>query len=83
MAWMWWLLAPVATTAFGALVLWFRALTAGRPSRWRRVGAIGEHHRLLDALGLAHPAPAPTNVILVASAAEAAEPVTDLEVSAG
>jgi hypothetical protein len=85
MAWMWWLLAPMGSTALGALVLWLRTLALAQPGRWRRVGAIGEHHRLLDALGPTTSAAEPSNVLLVAAPAAAgaqSEPVTELGASA-
>jgi hypothetical protein len=49
MAWMWWLLAPVASTGLGAAVIWWRTPTgAGR--RFRRTDAMSEHQALLRAL---------------------------------
>jgi hypothetical protein len=49
MAWVWWLLAPVASTALGAIVIWWRTPTeTGR--RLRRADAISEHQALLRAL---------------------------------
>lgn len=49
MAWMWWLLAPVASTAIGATVIWWRAWRE-RSAGWRRSGAMSEHRALLRAL---------------------------------
>jgi hypothetical protein len=47
MAWLWWLLAPVASTALGALVSWWR----GTDARWpRRTDPVSEHQALLQAL---------------------------------
>jgi hypothetical protein len=55
MAWMWWLLAPVASTALGAIVIWWRTpAEAGR--RLRRADAISEHQALLRALAQQPPA---------------------------
>jgi hypothetical protein len=55
MAWMWWLLAPVASTALGAIVIWWRMPTeSGR--RLRRTDAISEHQALLRALAQEPPA---------------------------
>jgi hypothetical protein len=55
MAWVWWLLAPVASTALGAVVIWWRTPTeAGR--RLRRADAISEHQALLRALAQQPPA---------------------------
>jgi hypothetical protein len=49
MAWLWWLLAPVASTGVGAVVIWWRGPTgAGR--RLRRTDAVTEHQALLRAL---------------------------------
>jgi hypothetical protein len=54
MAWVWWLLAPVASTAVGAIVLWWRAPTE-TGSRFRREDAISEHQALLRALAQQQP----------------------------
>jgi hypothetical protein len=49
MAWVWWLLAPVASTVLGAIVIWWRTPTeTGR--RLHRADAISEHQALLRAL---------------------------------
>jgi len=49
MAWVWWLLAPVASTGVGAGVIWWRTpAVAGR--RLRRSDAVSEHQALLRAL---------------------------------
>ncbi|MFL6162744.1 MAG: hypothetical protein ACJ74U_11010 [Jatrophihabitantaceae bacterium] len=58
MAWLWWLLAPVASTLLGALWLRMRARfeVGRRPAR----DAMAEHRALLTALspaGAAEPAP--------------------------
>jgi membrane protein YqaA with SNARE-associated domain len=52
MAWIWWLLAPVASTVLGASVLWwFGRHEQGRSSRPGRGGdAMRQHRALLDAL---------------------------------
>jgi hypothetical protein len=49
MAWVWWLLAPVASTALGAIVIWWRD-PSGTGRRLRRDDAISEHQALLRAL---------------------------------
>jgi hypothetical protein len=49
MAWVWWLLAPVASTALGAIVIWWRSST-GTGHRLRRADPIAEHQALLRAL---------------------------------
>jgi hypothetical protein len=49
MAWVWWLLAPVASTVVGAGVIWWRARAdAGNPLRGS--DSIAEHQALLCAL---------------------------------
>jgi hypothetical protein len=49
MAWVWWLLAPVASTGLGAIVIWWRT-PAEAGNRRRRADAISEHQALLRAL---------------------------------
>jgi len=49
MAWVWWLLAPVASTALGAIVIWWRTPTESG-HRLRQADAIAEHQALLRAL---------------------------------
>jgi len=49
MAWLWWLLAPVASTGLGAVVIWWRGPT-GASRRLRRTDAVTEHQALLKAL---------------------------------
>jgi hypothetical protein len=49
MAWLWWLLAPVASTGVGAVVIWWRN-PAGPERRLRRADAVTEHQALLRAL---------------------------------
>jgi len=52
MAWVWWLLAPVASTVVGAGVIWWRARAeAGKPLRGS--DSIAEHQALLRALASA------------------------------
>jgi hypothetical protein len=56
MAWVWWLLAPVASTAVGAVVIWWRA-QGGVGKRLRGSDPVAEHQALLRALAhgpLAH-----------------------------
>jgi hypothetical protein len=49
MAWLWWLLAPVASTGLGAVAIWWRTPTeTGR--RLRRPDPVSEHRALLRAL---------------------------------
>ena len=49
MAWLWWLLAPVVSTALGAVAIWWRA--AGETGhRFRRPDPVSEHQALLRAL---------------------------------
>jgi hypothetical protein len=54
MAWVWWLLAPLASTAVGAVVLWWRAPTE-TGNRLRGADAISEHQALLRALAQQRP----------------------------
>ncbi|MDQ1740718.1 MAG: hypothetical protein QOE53_2370 [Pseudonocardiales bacterium] len=49
MAWVWWLLAPIASTMLGAIVIWWRSPTE-TGNRLRRADAISEHQALLHAL---------------------------------
>lgn len=58
MAWLWWLLAPVASTLIGSLVLTVRAAwEPGHRRRRFRSNPIAEHQALLDALAQHVPAP--------------------------
>lgn len=65
MAWMWWLLAPVASTVLGASVIWWRAAhESGSSGRAR--DAMTEHQDLLRALqrpGADHPVPVTMQVL--------------------
>jgi hypothetical protein len=54
MAWVWWLLAPVASTVLGTIVIWWRTPTE-RGRRLRRADAISEHQALLRALAQQQP----------------------------
>ncbi len=54
MAWMWWLLAPVASTAVGAAVIWWRTPAEGG-RRFRRADAMSEHQALMRALARQQP----------------------------
>jgi len=54
MAWVWWLLAPVASTVLGAIVIWWRTPTE-TARRLRRADAISEHQALLRALAQEQP----------------------------
>ncbi len=65
MSWLWWLLAPVCSTAVGATLLWARAQAATRrtvhPS-----DPIGQHHTLLAVLAAGHSdQPAPSTMIVL------------------
>jgi hypothetical protein len=55
MAWVLWLLAPVASTVLGAIVIWWRN-PAGTGRRWQSTDAISEHQALLRALARTSPA---------------------------
>ena len=50
MAWLWWLLAPIAVSVVGAIVLWWRGIGEPRSSAWTRSSVMAEHHALLAAL---------------------------------
>jgi len=57
MAWLWWLLAPVASTLLGGLILMLRAAAEpGRRAARRRTDPVAEHRALLAALARHHPA---------------------------
>ncbi|MGX7679246.1 hypothetical protein ACSMXN_10150 [Jatrophihabitans sp. DSM 45814] len=74
MAWVWWLLAPVCSTAIGALVLSWRGWTEWRSSTLRPGNAIAEHHAILEALTSQHgDAVVPVNLILIPAPAEQSE----------
>jgi hypothetical protein len=64
MAWVWWLMAPVLTTATGASVVWWRgrrALGKTAPSH-----AMAQHRQLLRALAQGHPdAAEPVNLVIL------------------
>ncbi|MEO6504040.1 MAG: hypothetical protein ABIQ09_19295 [Jatrophihabitantaceae bacterium] len=69
MAWMWWLLAPVASTGLGAAVIWWRTpIKAGR--RLRRADAMSEHQALLQALARQPSASVPPPVTMRVLAAD-------------
>ena len=64
MAWLWWLLAPVASTLLGGLVLTVRAAAEpGHRLRRLRDDPMAEHRALLAAL--AEHAPQPSHAIRV------------------
>jgi hypothetical protein len=69
MAWMWWLLAPIASTGLGAAVIWWRAPTENG-GRLRRTNAMSEHQALLRALAQQPSADAPPPVTMRVLAAE-------------
>jgi len=57
MAWLWWLLAPVASTLLGGLILMLRAAAdPGHRAARRRTDPIAEHRALLAALARHHSA---------------------------
>jgi|GEM_PF-3339541 len=74
MAWLWWLLAPVLSTALGAMAIWWRA-AGERGRRFRRSDPVSEHQALLRALAQ------PPRVVVTARAGSAAlvtdRPATD------
>jgi hypothetical protein len=57
MAWMWWLLAPVASTVAGAGLLWLRSWCEPGSSS-RPAAAMREHQAVLQALSRLQPAEA-------------------------
>jgi hypothetical protein len=65
MAWMWWLLAPVASTALGAALLWWRSRR--EPGSASRAGtAMREHQAVLRALSRLQPDdPPPATMLLI------------------
>jgi hypothetical protein len=71
MAWMWWLLAPVLTTASGALVVWWRGrLAIGRAGPGQ---AMAQHQRLIRALAQGHAAAEePVNIVVEVAPADGA-----------
>lgn len=72
MAWMWWLLAPVASTGLGAAVIWWQT-PAQTGRRLRRADAMSEHQALLRALAqpsAAAPTPATIRVLAADQAAD-------------
>jgi hypothetical protein len=55
MAWLWWLLAPVASTLLGGLILMLRAAAEpGHRAARRRTDPVAEHRALLAALARHH-----------------------------
>ena len=73
MAWMWWLLAPVLTTAAGAVCLWWRGQRLARSAGWRTPTAIAEHHAFLEALPQGRAGePMPLNLVLLHAPADEA-----------
>jgi hypothetical protein len=50
MAWIAWLVAPLAVTTAGALWYWLRGIKEARSAQLRPGNAIAEHHELLSAL---------------------------------
>lgn len=77
MAWLWWLLAPVAVSVVGAIVLWWWGTGAPRSSVWTRNSVMTEHQALLSAL-TRHVAEdprysEPVNLLLLPTAPEESE----------
>jgi hypothetical protein len=65
-AWLWWLLAPVATTSAGALLLWWRAWSAPSGRRLPAARAMAAHRAMLAALpGSAPDDPIPVTLRLL------------------
>ena len=65
MAWMWWLLAPVASTAIGAGLLYWRSRREPGSSS-RASSAMREHQAVLQALSAKQPAaPLPVTMLLI------------------
>ena len=65
MAWMWWLLAPVASTAIGAGLLYWRSRREPGSSS-RASTAMREHQAVLRALSRKQPAdPLPVTMLLI------------------
>jgi hypothetical protein len=73
MAWVWWLLAPAASTAAGAWLFWLRGQYDISSRRSRRSG-IEEHQALLRALPGGHDVANPPVTILVLSGVDASDP---------
>jgi hypothetical protein len=65
MAWIWWLLAPIASTAAGTGLLWWRSRhepgSSGRPGE-----AMREHQAVIQALSRSQPAdPLPVTMLVL------------------
>lgn len=76
MAWMVWLLAPVAVTGVGAIALWTRGIREFRSAQLRPGNAIAEHRALLLALCPHSPAEElPVNTVLLPAPVDRSEPV--------
>lgn len=65
MAWIWWLLAPVASTVIGAGLLYWRSRR--EPGSFNRAStAMRDHQAVLRALAGKHPAdPLPVTMLLI------------------
>jgi hypothetical protein len=71
MAWAWWLLAPVLSTAAGGLVLWWHGRSESCASTLRPGIAIAQHRALLDALTRPGETQAqPVNMVLLPTSAD-------------
>jgi DNA-binding FadR family transcriptional regulator len=78
MAWLWWLLAPVASTLLGGLVLMLRAAAEpGRRAARRRTDPVAEHRALLAALARHHPEAGEPASVRVLGDGEGASPDAD------
>jgi hypothetical protein len=76
MAWIAWLLAPVAATVLGAIVLWLRGVHEFRSATLRPGNAIAEHRALLLALRPASGAEElPMNTVLLAAPDDRSESI--------
>ncbi|MDQ1691488.1 MAG: hypothetical protein QOD87_1596 [Pseudonocardiales bacterium] len=74
MAWMWWLLAPLLSTAAGAALLSWRGRAESRSGTLRPGNAIVEHRAMLHALSrVGSNEPLPVNLVLISAPVEAVE----------
>lgn len=75
MTWLWWLLAPVASTCLGGLLISWRARQQRGARSVSGPQAMAEHRALLQALAAGHAAAtAPSTMQLLAPAAATERP---------